>query len=609
MKNIFFETYTYDETIGVWYRPNIADFDYTDGAESALYTILAEAEDLSVFSNELRGSQVDWPTTYHLSFKRANLLRPLEKILRNARVLELGCGCGAITRYLAETSAETVAVEGSLKRAAITALRCRDLRNVSVIADTIQNLPESPAGFDVVTLIGVLEYARVFGGPDAETLLLRRARSFLRPNGILILALENRFGLKYFAGVPEDHLGIPWSGVMGAYTKNGVHTWSRKEMEKLLRNAGFGELCQFVPVPDYKLPTGVITPAGLIEEEFRPGPLLSMRRREWEKRPIFNVGQSWEGIAEAGLLADLADSLCFAAINGAGRPEVWPENALAFHYASPTKCCSKEVRIERGRDGLLVRRRLLFPELVDAESPIRQTLSDEPYLFGELLIESVRCLMTRRGWTAQQLAEVLRPWIDWLNSKLEPETGKLPFRYIDAGLINIITGKDGSINYFDCEWDSVGTVSVQNVIVRSLCVAFKHIDRIAVPGENLPLGFWDLTQVVMSKLGYCVDSESLKKFLVEALKLDETLFGPIGVERVLKDIDNYSLQLIYEGSESVNTYLAELNHVYSSRSWRITKPLRSIGAFCRSHPGLLTAVRFVKNAACSLRSSKCETGH
>ena len=144
---------------------------------------------------------------------RANLLRPLAgNLLNQARVLELGCGCGAVSRFLAETCAGVCAVEGSSKRAAIAAARCSDLPNIQIIADHIQNLPEDIGKFDVVTLIGVLEYAGLFDNGDCPALaLLRKARNFLKEDGCLILALENKMGLKYFAGIPEEHLNIAWA--------------------------------------------------------------------------------------------------------------------------------------------------------------------------------------------------------------------------------------------------------------------------------------------------------------------------------------------------------------------------------------------------------------
>lgn len=89
--------------------------------------------------------------------------------------MELGCGLGAITRFLGESDAEIVhSIEGSLNRAKVAALRCKDLENVEVICDQFQSLKTSEGYYDVVTLIGVLEYAHLFDdSPDAAEKILK----------------------------------------------------------------------------------------------------------------------------------------------------------------------------------------------------------------------------------------------------------------------------------------------------------------------------------------------------------------------------------------------------------------------------------------------------
>ena len=109
-------------------------FNYSDGeaSEKKLFQILSTSDDLSSSSAELERQIVDWPTEYHLSSARSNLLRPLN-LNGITRVLELGCGCGSISRFLGEQEGVQVdAIEGSPTRAGLASLRCRDLPNVNI---------------------------------------------------------------------------------------------------------------------------------------------------------------------------------------------------------------------------------------------------------------------------------------------------------------------------------------------------------------------------------------------------------------------------------------------------------------------------------------------
>jgi hypothetical protein len=98
--------------------PGQEKFNYSDGDshEKYLRDVLQGASDPGSNSYELEGYIRDWVTEYHLSRKRSQLLRGFA-FRRSAKVLEVGCGCGAITRYLGETFDDVVAVEGSLERA------------------------------------------------------------------------------------------------------------------------------------------------------------------------------------------------------------------------------------------------------------------------------------------------------------------------------------------------------------------------------------------------------------------------------------------------------------------------------------------------------------
>ena len=129
--------YQYSEGLRLWTRPSSSSVSFSDGddAEEYLLKLFSTAKDLSTNSRELRQAIRDWPSEYHLSPLRHNLLRPF-RFPQRCKVLEVGCGCGAISRQFGELGLELTALEGSLRRAQITATRCQDLPNVKVVADS-----------------------------------------------------------------------------------------------------------------------------------------------------------------------------------------------------------------------------------------------------------------------------------------------------------------------------------------------------------------------------------------------------------------------------------------------------------------------------------------
>ena len=84
---------------------------YSDGDETENYLlrIIEEADDLAISSPAWTQHIVDWPTKYHLSPQRADLLRPFRESFNSKAILEIGCGCGAVTRFLGEAGARVTA--------------------------------------------------------------------------------------------------------------------------------------------------------------------------------------------------------------------------------------------------------------------------------------------------------------------------------------------------------------------------------------------------------------------------------------------------------------------------------------------------------------------
>ncbi len=231
-------------------------FDYADGAEDVVLRALQGANDTSSGSDELAAQIVDWPTRYHFSRLRANVVRPLRIDARH-RVLDVGAGTGAIARHVGEQGARVVALEGSPSRARACAARCRDLPNVDTVSGSLdaflQSDIDAAGAFDVVLCIGVLEYNAGPRGDAGAVEFLRSLQRFLRPGGSLVVAIENQLGLKYLLGYAEDHHGLAYLGVEGYPAVTGARTFSRKRLGDLLAAAGLVEPRWLFPFPDYKV--------------------------------------------------------------------------------------------------------------------------------------------------------------------------------------------------------------------------------------------------------------------------------------------------------------------------------------------------------------------
>ena len=168
---------------------------YSDGEiEDRLLDIVQKGGREDVLLDE-----TDWALLYHLSPIRENLLEWYD-FGEGRSLLEIGAGCGAVTGLFCRKLDRVVAVDLSLKRSTINATRNQEYDNLEIMVGNFQDI-EITEKFDYVTLIGVLEYSIYYiNSPDPFADMLRKARSYLKPGGKLIIAIENKYGIKYWAG-------------------------------------------------------------------------------------------------------------------------------------------------------------------------------------------------------------------------------------------------------------------------------------------------------------------------------------------------------------------------------------------------------------------------
>ncbi|MFQ9934402.1 MAG: class I SAM-dependent methyltransferase [Lachnospiraceae bacterium] len=247
-----------------------------------------------------------WPLLYHLSKQRENILSwyPFEK---EASVLEVGAGCGAVTGAMLDRAGKVTALDLSKRRSLINANRHKDYDNLEVVVGNFNEAELSLKDkYDYITLIGVFEYGELYMGcENPYVTFLEKVNRLLKDGGKILIAIENRMGLKYFAGCKEDHVGKYFEGIEGYTQTSGVKTFSKHELEILLSEAGYEKYSFYYPYPDYKFPTAVYS------DEFLPkaGELYNnIRNFDSDRWVLFDETKAFDTIISSGMFPVFSNS-------------------------------------------------------------------------------------------------------------------------------------------------------------------------------------------------------------------------------------------------------------------------------------------------------------
>jgi glycosyltransferase involved in cell wall biosynthesis/2-polyprenyl-3-methyl-5-hydroxy-6-metoxy-1,4-benzoquinol methylase len=623
--------YSLQKDSDVWTKPGYQGIAYSDGDEVELRVaaIIDQANDLSVLSPELRSHCTDWPSLYHLAGTRANLLRPFQDILQGADVLEIGAGCGAISRYLGECGANLLAVEGSSRRAAIARSRTRDLKNVTVLSDRFEQF-QVDRKFDIITLIGVFEYANLFtAAANPPLAMLERIFALLKFEGTLIIAIENQLGLKYFAGAPEDHVGIPMYGIEGRYRPDQPQTFGRAALTRLLNQAGFSSAEFMAPFPDYKLPVSIVTEKGFEAKNFDASVFAWQGvNRDPQLPPIssFSLELAWPIVFENRIGLDLANSFLICA---SPRCRTFAkEKVLAYHYSTdrrPEFC--KETVFDRETSGKVY---LKYNKLFSADgAKVNQPLikficpDSASYFWGKLLSLEFIQIVTRDDWNIGEVSHFISRYLDILKNianrkgievDFSSPYAALPGSFFDVVPQNLIINKDESITLIDNEWELTKSIELGHLLFRMLLLALGSVTSFGNISSAEKMTRGQFVNSVLEASGLALNESDYERYLAMEEQITEQVTGrsaaeavrwwpeqPLptlnlnqavaerdgqiaGLHQAVAERDGQIAGLHQAVAErdgqiaSLNQSMAdvryELNQILMSKSWQLTKPLR-----------------------------------
>lgn len=323
--------------------------DYTDYPGEDYYCDgLVEDELLQIAKNyspvefpKIIEERKSWPVMYHLSGQRENIVNWLP-ITKDMKVLEIGSGCGAITGALASKAGSVTCIDLSQKRSLINAHRHEECENVTIKVGNFKDIePKLEKDYDCALLIGVLEYgASYIGGETPFEDFIRTIRKHVKKTGTIIIAIENRFGMKYWAGCREDHIGDFFSNIEGYPDGGCATTFSRKGLESICKAAGEKKVHFYYPYPDYKFMTTLYSDERLP----LPGELVNNNRNfDRDRMKLFDEARAFDGVIKEGLFPFYSNSFLVVLGNKPETEYIRYSNDRAASYQIATEILTTDV--------------------------------------------------------------------------------------------------------------------------------------------------------------------------------------------------------------------------------------------------------------------------
>lgn len=197
-------------------------------------------------------------------------------------------------------------VETHLKNNYIDWLPAKEAENMLILSENMDNL-EGMWDYLVVSDA----FARVpakFGGKAPYQQFFDKLKEHLNPKGHIILTVDNRYGLQYFAGCKERLTGRYFEGLEGYSKSEGVQTFSKEAVLEIVREAGFAGVKTCYPYPDYRYMTALYT------DEHLPSPgelIANFCNFEEERVVLFDEAKVFDGLMKAGKFQEFSNSYLF----------------------------------------------------------------------------------------------------------------------------------------------------------------------------------------------------------------------------------------------------------------------------------------------------------
>ena len=153
-----------------------------------------------------------------------------EELLKNLKILDIGCGGGLISEPMARLGGEVTGIDAAKKNIKIAALHSRKSKlKINYLNKSPEKLKEKEK-FDIILNLEIVEHV------DDLNLYFNSCYNLLKKNGIMFTATINRSLISYIKAIIGAEYILRWLPI-------GTHDWNKfikpEELEKMLSDKKF----------------------------------------------------------------------------------------------------------------------------------------------------------------------------------------------------------------------------------------------------------------------------------------------------------------------------------------------------------------------------------
>lgn len=195
----------------------------------------------------------------HLSLQPQNLINWNPNINSNSTVLQVGGNLGEITSVLCQKSKFVTVIEPNYEKGMAISKRTEKYENLEILIGSINEIDISKK-YDVIFIIDFIpRIEEIFGEKIDFRGAIKKLENYLNITGKFIWAVDNKYGLKYFIGHPENVYNKKFLSLLGySSVKNKVETFTKSTIEQKLSDLGY-TFRFYYPLPDFRLPNVIFS--------------------------------------------------------------------------------------------------------------------------------------------------------------------------------------------------------------------------------------------------------------------------------------------------------------------------------------------------------------